>query len=382
MEEHLAATDVAIIGGGVIGCALAYYLARGGVDTTLIDRREINREASGTNAGSLHLQIWMPSGGDDSWIDRVRPQLALHREAARHWPTLEAELETDLGVRIGGGFLVAETDADVDLLRTKNRAENAMGIETRLVEGSELRDLAPFLSTDLRAAAHHPGEGHANPLLVGPAFAAAAVQLGARLLTNAEVRAIERRSGGGFVVETARGRLAAGRIVDAAGAWADDIAAMVGLPLSMQRMSAIASVTEPAPAIMHGVLVQHVSRGLTLKQAPRGNFIIGGGWPASVGEAIGRKIAPLESIVGNLAVAAATVPAVRRLRLLRTWAGIGGDSMDVSPMIGESDRVRGFFVAESSFGFTLGPMTARLLSERMLIGETSLPIDAFSPNRF
>src|SRR3990170_5386963 len=127
MQEQLPATNVAVIGGGVLGCALAYYLARGCVDTTLIERRDINREASGTNAGSIHLQIWMPSGGDDTWIERVRPQLALHREAARHWPTLEAELGADLGVRIGGGLLVAETPADVELLERKLGAESAAG---------------------------------------------------------------------------------------------------------------------------------------------------------------------------------------------------------------------------------------------------------------
>jgi glycine/D-amino acid oxidase-like deaminating enzyme len=171
-------------------------------------------------------------------------------------------------------------------------------------------------------------------------------------------------------------------VVNAAGAWVDDVAAMVGLRIPMKRLTAIVSVTEPAPPVMHGLLVQHVSRGLTLKQAPRGNFVIGGGWPAILDTTTGRKIATLESILGNLAVAARTAPILRELRLLRTWAGLGADSADVSPMIGESERVRGFYVLESSFGFTLGPLSARLLSEQLLTGTPSLPIGAFSPNRF
>ena len=91
---------------------------------------------------------------------------------------------------------------------------------------------------------------------------------------------------------------------------------------------------------------------------------------------------PLESIVGNVTVAAQTVPYLRDVRLLRSWAGRGGDSGDILPIIGESERVPGFHVLEVSFGFTLGPLGARLLAERMTQGESSLPIDAFNPDRF
>lgn len=382
MEERLAATDVAIVGGGILGCALAHHLSRDGVDVTLIDRREINREASGTNAGSLHLQVWMPADGDDSWIDQVRPQLPLHVEAARIWPTLEGELGADLGIRIGGGLLVGETEADREQLIRKLDVENAAGIGTRLVEGAELRQLGPFLGERVTAASYHPGEGHANSLLVAPAFGRAAVRDGARLLTHAEVVAIDRRPGGGFAVRTSRGSLAATRVVDAAGAWVDEVAALVGLRIPIVRHPVMVSVTEPAPALMHGTLVQHVSRGLTLKQAPRGNFIIGGGWPATVDPTTGRKAPRLDSLVRNVTVAAQTVPRLRELRLLRSWAGISPDSGDFMPIIGESERVPGFHVLEVSFGFTLGPVGARLLAERMTGRETTLPIDAFSPDRF
>jgi glycine/D-amino acid oxidase-like deaminating enzyme len=324
----------------------------------------------------------MPAGGDDAWVERVRPQLALHAEAGRVWPTLEAELGAELGIRIGGGLLVGETLGDREQLIRKLEVENAAGIGTRLVEGAELRELGPFLDERVTAASYHPGEGHANSLLVAPAFARAAVARGVSLLTRAEVVGIEPRSGGGFEVRTTRGSLAAGRVVDAAGAWVDEVAAMVGLRIPIVRHVVTVNVTEPAQAAMGGMLVQHVSRGLTLKQAPRGNFIVGGGWPAVVDERTGRRVPPFASIVGNLTVAAQIVPRLLELRLLRSWAGIGGDSGDFMPIIGESERVPGFHVLEVSFGFTLGPVGARLLAERMVGGSTSLSIDPFSPNRF
>jgi glycine/D-amino acid oxidase-like deaminating enzyme len=382
MAERLAATDVAIVGGGIIGCSLAWYLAREGVDVVLIDRRDVNREASGTNAGSLHFQIWMPSEDGEAWIERMRPQLVLQREAARLWPTLEAELEADLGFRFGGGLMVGDSDADRALLERKVAAENAAGVPTRVVVDEELRTLAPFLSDEIVAASYHPEEGHANSLLVAPAFLRAAIRAGARLLTRTEVVAIERRPAGGFDVTTSRGVRWASRVVSAAGAWSSEIGAMVGVPIGTAGFTAIVSATEAAPPVMHGMLVQHVSRGLTLKQAPPGNFIIGGGWRGTIDETSGRRIPTYESLTANVAVAARTVPVVGRLRLLRTWAGTGVDSEDGMPVVGECERVPGFYVAEAGFGFTLGPLVARLLAERLLGRETGVPIEPFSPDRF
>jgi glycine/D-amino acid oxidase-like deaminating enzyme len=382
MAERLATTDVAIVGAGIIGCSLAWYLAREGVAVTLIDRRDVNREASGTNAGSLHFQIWMPSEDGEAWIERMRPQLTLQREAAKLWPTLETELGADLGVRFGGGLMVGDSEADRALLERKVAAETAAGVRTRVVVGEELRTLAPFLSGEIVAASYHPDEGHANSLLVAPAFLRAAVRTGARLLTRAEVTTIVRRPAGGFELTTSRGVLPAERAVSATGAWSSEIGAMLDVPVGTAGFTAIVSATEAAPPVMNGMLVQHVSRGLTLKQAPRGNFIIGGGWRGTIDDASGRRIPTFESMTANAAVAARTVPAVGRLRLLRTWAGTGVDSEDGMPVVGESERVPGFFVAEAGFGFTLGPLVARLLAERMLGREPDVPIEAFSPDRF
>jgi glycine/D-amino acid oxidase-like deaminating enzyme len=324
----------------------------------------------------------MPTEGGDSWIERMRPQLGLHREAAALWPVLESELRTDLGVRFGGGLMVGDTDADAALLERKVAAENEAGIPTRLVRGAEMRSIAPFLGDSITAAAHHPTEGHANSLLVAPAFLRAAVRHGARLESRTEVTAIARRGSGGFDLMTSRGGLSAERVVVATGAWSDDIGMLVDLPTATTRFTAIVSVTEPAPPVMHGMLVQHVSRGLTLKQAPRGNFIIGGGWRGQIDEASGRRIPVLENMSANVVVAGRTVPAVREQRLLRTWAGTGVDSEDGMPIIGESERVPGLFVGLAPFGFTLGPLTARLLADRILGREPVLPLGPFGPDRF
>ena len=107
------------------------YLAKGGVDVAVIERGNINREASGANAGSLHLQIYIHPHFPDDWIDRIRPTIELIREAQKSWATMEERLGTDCGIRLGGGLWVAETPDEMKLIEKKVAAENALGVDER-----------------------------------------------------------------------------------------------------------------------------------------------------------------------------------------------------------------------------------------------------------
>ena len=381
-ELGLGSADVAIIGGGLIGCATAYYLAAGGVDVALLERTEVNREASGTNAGSLHLQIYIhPTFGPD-WIQNILPSVALLREAAQSWASLESLLGADLGVRLGGGLWVCDAAEQMSLIEAKVRAENSMGVASVVLSRDDLLDIAPYLASDVVGGSYLQGEGFADPLLVTPAFARATVSLGARVITQAPVQSIERRASGGFILQTARGPFQAGRVVVAAGAWTAEVARMVGLKLPITGGVAHVNVTEARPPIMLDHLLQHVSRGLTLKQTPRGTFIIGGGWPGRYDRATTRSVTLLDTIVGNVWVAAKTVPALRDAQIVRTWAGIGSGTPDGMPIIGASERVEGFHIAYAPLGFTMGPIIAQMFSEDFLTGGSTVPLAPFSPNLY
>jgi len=370
-------TDVVIVGGGLAGTALAYYLALEGADVLLLERSELSREASGTNAGSFHFQIaihQLTERDATGSYGRLLREVRVLLDAARLWDTLEPELEGSLGLHQTGGLMVAETEQELKLLHDKQEIEAEAGLETYVLEGGELRRFAPYLADDLLGATYCPAEGHANPFLVAPLFALRAVEHGAVIRTGVEATGIVP----GESVTTSAGIVRARRVVDAAGAWAGEVAALVGLDLPVRAFGLHVNVTEPRRKVLEP-LVQHIGRRLTLKQASNGTFIIGGGWPSRPEERPLRYSTIWESAAGNAAVAIRVMPALAGVRLVRMWTGVWAGTEDLQPVLGESRAVPGFFLCMAPTGFTLGPLVAKMLAANMA-RDVPLPPE-YAPDR-
>jgi len=379
-------TDVLIVGGGVAGVALADQLAAEGVEVVLVERGELNREASGTNAGSMHLQIaihQLTAFDTADVADRLRDETRLAAEAARLWHALDAELGGGLELHVTGGLMVAETEEQLRLLHDKQRIEQAAGLETHVLEGDELRGVAPYLARTVIGATSCPLEGHVNPLVAVPLLARRAAERGALIRTHAEVTAIEPRGAAGgapFQVSTVAGTIVARRLVNAAGAWARELGELVGLRMPLRRMGLHVNVTEPRDRLLTP-LIQHIGRRLTLKQSANGTFIIGGGWPARPEEPPRRYSTTWDSAAGNADVAVSVVPALADVRVVRTWSGVMAWTDDISPIAGESRRVPGYHaLVVGSSGYTLSPMLARRLAEHLIGTGPPLPPE-YSPDR-
>lgn len=389
--------DVAIIGAGLVGCASAYELARRGRRVCVLDQGEINRGASGRNAGSLHFQIeprMLERGGDPRRLAELIP---VNLQAIEDWQRLPGLLRAELELAMHGGLMVAETQAECDLLARKWEVEARGGLPVRMLEGTELRRVAPYLAGHVRRASYCPVEGHANPRFVTPAYAAAARAQGAEIICGSRVRAlgakasgwsleIEASGGSGGPAAAARSTVDAEAVLVAAGAWSREILAPHGVDVPLQPLGLGMNVTERSAPVVHH-LVQHVGRRLSVKQVEAGNVLIGGGWPAALEDGCTLGADPhvrlLErSMIDNAAVALHVIPGLAGLQLIRSWTGIASVSPDHLPVLGPIAALPGVFVAAGESSFTLGPTYARLVSELICLGRASLPLQLYRPDRF
>jgi glycine/D-amino acid oxidase-like deaminating enzyme len=290
---------------------------------------------------------------------------------------------------MSGGLIVAETPQDVLLLEQRQALQEQWGLPTTLLSAKDVRRIAPYLTDTVAAAGYCANEGHANPRLVTLAFARKAATLGAEISCNSRLQALE-RAGSEWQLTIAGGplgELRAGAVLNAAGAWSAEIASMAHLHLPIYPVPLLMNVTERTAPLLPQV-VQHASRRLTVKQVAAGNVLVGGGWPGrfpglhSVMNVRARPDIVAENVTDNLMLAGRLVPAIRQLHLLRSWTGTTGVTADQMPLLGPVPEAPGFFVAAGGAAFTHGPTYARLISELIIGGRPSCPIDLYSPARF
>ena len=374
-------TDVLIVGGGIAGCSAAYYLARDGGEVALVDRGEVGRGASGRNAGSLHQQLMPFTFREGSARERQArvDTLPLMVAASGVWQELSRELDGDIELRIIGGLMVAETDEQMAFLADKAALEQDQGLDVHMVSGNELRTLAPYLSEAVIGAEYAPGEGKLNPLRAIAGLVQGAKRSGARFFEGRELLDLE-RGPADFTALLTGGRVRCRRVLNAAGPWAAQVAAKVGVSLAVEPNCVQSSVTERTTPLV-GHLVCHAEKILSLKQVTNGGLIIGGGWPAKIDPATSDLTVLAENVRANVALACQMVPDLERKRLLRSWAGVNIRS-DGKPFLGEVPGVPGFYNAvPPDAGLTMGPICAKLVAEQMTGRPTSLDIGMFTIER-
>ena len=307
--------------------------------------------------------------------------LPLFLKAVETWHELSRELDCDIEMSRCGGLMVAETDEQMRFLDAKISLERAEGLDVEMLTGSEIRELAPYLSDRVIGGEFCPDEGKLNPIRAIPALARDAERASARILRHCRLIALIPESGG-FLAETTSGRIRCRRVVNAAGAFSATVANLVGVRLPVSQNCVQTHITEPAPAGTVGHLVCHAQKILSLKQVANGNVIIGGGWQGRIHQTHQQPTVVRNSITGNLLTAVQTVPGLGWLRMIRSWAGINIFS-DGVPILGEVPRVPGFFnLIPSDSGLTLGPVCARLVAEQIAGKVPSFDLTPYTINRF
>ena len=363
--------DVVIAGGGVIGCASAYYLAKAGAGVTLLEKGEVAGEASGAAAGMLVPPPWATASGD--FRDLCLASLRLY-------PALVGSLAGETGIDVQyleSGLLVpAESEPAAAALRQAARHGGDEVVPLEWVEGEPLRRLEPGLSPALPGAAYSPSQRHVNPGLLTQTLARGAAGRGATLKQGAGVSSFLRRGRRVTGVRTEGGdTVAADQVVLAAGPWTRRLACRLGanVPTAPVRGQMLAYRSNA---------VRHMIWGADGYLVPKpGGFLFAG---ATVEDAGFRSCTTGRGLAGLRRMARSIVPSLRHGEVASAWAGLRPGSPDGLPMIGRLPGWENVYVATGHFrnGILLGPITGKLIAQLITTGRTDVPLAPFSAERF
>ncbi|MGQ9572681.1 MAG: glycine oxidase ThiO [Dehalococcoidia bacterium] len=368
----MAAPDVIVVGGGVIGCAIAYYLTRAGAQVTVIERGEVGGEASGASAGILApLELYVES---DILRNFCLASLRLFPSLAE---TLEDETGIDIGYLQSGILRVALSDKDADDLVELFQWQRSQGLPLELIGPEPLRHLEPRLSSEACAAIYSPQEHQVSADRLTQALVQAAVARGAVLHRGMAVTGLVTNGSRVSGVRTRNGRLTAGQVVLAAGCWTAALGRHLGvnLPVRPMRGQMLAFPNFSSP-------VRHIIFRDDGYLVPKANgFLFVGSTVEDVGF---RNNTTTKALAGLRRMAAALVPSLAYVEVVSDWAGLRPGSPDGLPMLGPVPGWEGLSVASGHFrkGILLSPITGRLMAQWLTQGKTEMSLEPFSPARF
>ena len=412
--------DVVVVGGGIVGCAAAYYLARRGVRAVGVERGAVSGEQSRKNWGFVRQQ-----GRDPA-------EVPLMMEGNRIWRGLERELGADIEWVQGGNLALAADPARMAMFEEWLPVAREFGLDTRLLRRGDLAAVVPGLGGQWFGGMLTPGDGHADPGKSTDALARAAAAHGAAIHLGCAVEGVATRHGAVSAVITERGEIRTSWVVCAAGAWSSRLARALGFSLPQRWVRGTVARTTAAPPVTACAVW---GPGVAFRQRTDGSFTIAAGgaldhdvtldslrqirfflpnfWKNKalfrfhVGRPLARSLAaalpgssarrhPLiwdrgieprpnpAKVARSLAELQRVLPSLPRLGIAESWAGYIDATPDLRPVLGPVHGLRGFVFATgfSGHGFAMGPIAGRLVSELIVDGKTSLDIAAFRFSRF
>jgi sarcosine oxidase, subunit beta len=364
-------SDVAIIGGGLVGSWTAYFLRKRRRSVALLEKGAIGSQASGVNFGNVRLQGRHPS------------EFPLALRAREQWEQIGQLIGDRCEFEACGHAYIALAPKDLPRLERYRAEGSAAGLEIELMDANEVRRRFPFLGPDACGATWSRRDGTANPRLVTPAVARAASALGAEIFPDTRVTGFD-AAGERFRVATDRDLVVeAPFVLNAAGAWGNEIAENFGETTPMFPAAPPNFVTEPLPYFLEPAL-QAVDGSVILRQVERGNVIVGF-YPRGPADPVrNRAPVPPAKVLIALADVARVVPLLKHAQAIRFWSGIEGYLPDMLPIMGWSSSTKQLLHAFGfcGHGFQLSPGVGYTLAEMIDEGQARIPIDAFSIDRF
>ena len=413
-----SATDIVVIGGGIAGCATAWFLARRKVRVLLLEKEAtLAAEQSGRALGFVRQQ------------GRHFLEIPMAMESLRLWVEISGELGIDTEFVRGGVMMLAETERDEQLLSLEADQAKAFGYGAHMIGAQQIARILPRIAGSWRSALWSPDDGSTSPPKSTRAFAEAAQRLGAEVRCSTAVTGLDIEGGRIRGVRVGDELIKASAVVCAAGVWSTQIAAMAGvtLPLQVVRTS-LAETAETNVDTQVAVFTPYVS----YRPTRQNTWWIGGGYRGAgvdydftvsslrhfgyfgkrfmqnwrnirigVGETFlsdmqravsrgARRFQVAEPrandaiIEHNVAQFRKLLPDQADVAIARRWAGRVDLTPDLVPAIGPTRKVEGlcFATGLSGHGIVLGPVIGKLASEAVLDGRMSIDVSALRPDRF
>jgi sarcosine oxidase subunit beta len=363
--------EVLVIGGGVNGLGCAHNLAKRGMKGIVVLEKGYIGAGSTGRCGAGVRQQW-----------GLEENIVLARESVKLFKQLSAELRFNVMFRQGGYLVLIYDEHEHELISKTIPLQNRLGVPTRLVTPREIAELVPGINTKgVLAGAYCPTDGVCYPYAVLWGYAEALRRLGVEIRVHTRVARLSRRDDGTYDVQTDKGDFNAPIVVNVAGAWAKNIAAMIGIDIPTTPVRHEIAVTESLKPFLEPMVIS-TKKDFYFSQSLRGEVVGGVGDP---GETPSYSTASSPDFLFRYARALREVfPALGKVRIIRQWAGLYDMSPDARPILGTVDGYKGYYHAcgFSGHGFMISPMVAKLLGELITTGKTSMPIDTLDLTRF
>jgi len=379
------APDAVIIGGGIVGCACAYFLAQAGVKVHLVEKGAIGSGAS--KAGMMHVVTW----------EEPQIHLSLAGASRQLYSELSQTLPIDIQFRPTGSIAVVEQPEALGQFASTVERLKAGGLDCRMLSPLDLAGLEPDLAPGLAGGAFFANDAQVNPLLATLALAQAAQALGAVIEPFTRVGGFElsAQRNGISAVLTGKGLIPTQAVVIAAGAWSAEIGRLVGLEIPIKPRKGTLVVTAPMPddfikckVILSAGYMESVKAGpgsgisaaANIQQARNGNLVLGSSRQfVDFDDRVDAQVAAL-----ILQRCLRILPKLAGVQAIRMWAGFRPYTPDNLPIISGVAELAGLYIAagHEGIGITEAPITGKLVSQLVTGQAPEIPLEALSFARF
>lgn len=369
--------DVVVIGGGIVGLSTAYYLAERGADVTLFEKGSLGMGSTARSAGGIRSQF----------STKVNVDLSVASQPV--WDSFDSIFGVDIAYRKTGYLFLARSEATAAGFEENVRMQNERNVETQLVDPADAVEYCPGLeSAPFAAATYNPNDGFADPNLAVQGYANAAREAGVDIRTKTAVTDVLSDATGVRGVETDDGGWESDFVVNAAGAWAEQVGDLAGIDLPIRPRRRQIAVVKPNTPVDEAVpLTIDLDTGSYFRPERDGVALVGGHFGNDDPEQNPDTFSKSHDIEWAATAVEYAADYTSYFgpdsRIQRGWAGLYAVTPDHHPIIEET--APGFITAAgfSGHGFQHAPATGQLVSEVCLDGEASLvDISSLSSQRF